>query len=281
VRTYPAIEITSAVDFDLLMADLGDFGATAVEEAAAGVRVFFSTHPERDAALTILRARADLACEPLEVPDEDWAARSQAALKPITVAGITVAPPWTVTDELRAQSPHLIVIQPSMGFGTGHHASTRLCLGWLQRTAVTGASVLDVGTGSGVLAIAAVQLGASDVAGIDVDPDALTAARENAELNQIEDRIAWQQVDLSAAAGPLGRRFNVICANLTGGLLFRDASAFGNLALPGAHLIASGFQPHEAAHVVAALKAAGWSLEGHAEEEDWVGVRFAFHGPAI
>ena len=83
MRTYPAIEITSAVDFDLLMADLGDFGATAVEEASGGVRVFFSTHPERDAALTILRARADLACEPLEVPDEDWAARSQAALKPI------------------------------------------------------------------------------------------------------------------------------------------------------------------------------------------------------
>jgi ribosomal protein L11 methyltransferase len=278
VRTYPAIEITATGDIDLLIADLADFGASAVEDVSDGVRVFFSTHPERDAALAILRARADLACEPLEVPDEDWAARSQAALKAITVGDITVAPPWTVTDELRARTAHIIVIQPSMGFGTGHHASTRLCLSWLQRTTVTGASVLDVGTGSGVLAIAAVQLGAADVAGIDVDPDALTAARENAELNHTEDRISWQQVDLSAAATTLGHRFSVICANLTGGLLFRDAHEFGNLALPGAHLIASGFQPHEAAHVVAALKAAGWSVEGHLEEEDWVGVRFGFHG---
>ena len=214
----------------------------------------------------------------------NWAERSQAALQPVTVGAITVAPPWTVTDELRARSArtpgsrdpglHLIVIQPSMGFGTGHHASTRLCLDWLQRTPVAGVSVLDVGTGSGVLAIGASALGAATVVGIDVDPDALTAARENGELNgTVGERVAWHELDLSHAAAVLDRRFEVICANLTGGLLFRDAAAFGALAAPGAALIASGFQPHEAPHVIAAFKAAGWSLDGHVEEDDWVGAR--------
>jgi len=196
----------------------------------------------------------------------------------VTVGDITVAPPWTVDEALRARAPHLIVIQPSMGFGTAHHASTRLCLQWLQKTNLTDAAVLDVGTGSGVLAIAALQLGASSVAGIDVDPDALESARENAELNHVGNGIEWREVGLADAASALGRRFNVVCANLTGGLLFRDAGVFGHLAAPGAHLIASGFQPHEAVHVVGAFKAAGWSLEGHIEEEDWVGVKFGFPG---
>jgi ribosomal protein L11 methyltransferase len=255
---------------------LDGIGVTAIEETDAGLRVFFSTDRDRDLALAHLREQIELTCTAIDVPDEDWAARSQAALQPVTIGDIIVAPPWTVTDDMRARSSHLIVIQPSMGFGTGHHASTRLCLDWLRRTPLAGRAMLDVGTGSGVLAIAAASLGASQVAGIDIDPDALTAARENAELNHVQDRVHWHEIDLLAASQTLGRRFNVICANLTGGLLFRDAGAFAALALPDAHLIASGFQPEEAVHVVGAFKAAGWNLEGHAEEEDWVGVRLGF-----
>lgn len=290
MRTYPAITIalnsTPGVEFDLdlLIADLNELGATAIDEQPDSLRAFFSHAPDRDAALASLRPRADLRCAAIDVPDENWAERSQAALTPVTIGAITVAPPWTVTDDLRARSTRspgsedpglrLIVIQPSMGFGTGHHASTRLCLDWLQRTPVGGASVLDVGTGSGVLAIAASILGAADIVGIDVDPDALTAARENGGLNGAAGaRVVWEELDLSAAASTLGRTFHVICANLTGGLLFRDAAAFGGLAAPGAALIASGFQPHEAPHVIAAFKAAGWSLDGHSEEDDWVGAR--------
>ena len=277
MRTYPAIALaphsTPGVDLDLLMADLADLGVTAVEEQADGLRIFFVTSDDRDAALTSLRARGDLVCQALDVPDEDWAERSQAALQPVTVGLVTVAPPWTVTDDLRARSTHLVVIQPSMGFGTGHHASTRLCLEWLQRTPLDRTTVLDVGTGSGVLAIAAAELGASDIVGIDVDPDALMAARENGARNRAGGRVAWHELDLSAAGPSLGRRFDVICANLTGGLLFREAATFGALASHGAALIASGFQPHEAPHVIAAFKTAGWSLDGHSEEDDWVGAR--------
>ena len=280
MRNYPAIDITSPASSaddgsDLLLAELDSLGPTAVEETASGLRAFFVTAHERDLALAHLRLIPDVTCQPIEVPDEDWAARSQAALQPITVNDITVAPPWTVTDDVRARSRHLIVIQPSMGFGTGHHASTRLCLAWLQRTDLTGATMLDVGTGSGVLAIAARKLGATSVTGIDVDPDALTAARENGDLNDGGHAIVWRELDLAAAGPALGRSFNVICANLTGGLLVRDAATFGTLAAPGAQLIASGVQSHEAAYVIEALRAAGWRLDGHLEEDDWVGVRLS------
>jgi ribosomal protein L11 methyltransferase len=279
MRLYPALTIswTTPVDaerVDLLTADVDGLGATAIEELAEGLRVFFLSPADRDAALSRLRGRPGISCQPIDVPDGDWAARSQAALEPITAGDITIAPPWTVTPEMRARSKHLVVIQPSMGFGTGHHATTRLCLGWLQRMPLAGAAVLDVGTGSGVLAIAASRLGAASIAGIDVDPDALESARENLELNAAVGRVALHEVGLSGAARALGRTFDVILANLTGGLLCREAVFFRSLAAPGARLIASGFQTHEAAHVIGEFQDAGWTLDGQSEEQDWVGVQF-------
>jgi hypothetical protein len=189
MRFYPALDFTWTAPADPdrddgLLADLDGRGITAIEERHAGLRAFFTSSADRDAALASLGARPGLVCAPIDVPADDWAARSQAALEPVTVGDVTVAPPWTVTPALAGAARHLVVIQPSMGFGTGHHASTRLCLGWLQRAAPAGAAVLDVGTGSGVLAIAAVKLGAAAVDAIDVDPDALASARENLRLNE-------------------------------------------------------------------------------------------------
>jgi ribosomal protein L11 methyltransferase len=276
VRAYPVLTLTwtptSGVErADILLAELDGVGATAIEDIPDGLRVYFATTAGRDAALTAVRDLPGLTCTSTDVAGDDWAARSQAALGPITVGDVTVAPPWTVTPELRSQAPHLVVIQPSMGFGTAHHASTRLCLSWLQQIPLAGASVLDVGTGSGVLAITAVRLGATHAVGVDVDPDALANARENVALNDVTG-VELRELDLSAAASTLGRRFDVILANLTGGLLCRDAGAFRALASPGARLIISGFRTHEAGQVTGAFQDAGWALEGQTEEEPWVGV---------
>lgn len=277
MRSYPAIALTwtaagDADRQDLLLAELDGLRITAVEDQDDGLRVFFQTADDRDAALRHLCTISDLAATAAEVPDEDWAARSQALIGPITVGRITITPPWSLTPELLAQSDITIVIQPSMGFGTGHHQSTRLCLRWLQTLALGDATVLDAGTGSGVLAIAAAKLGAARAVGIDVDPDAIESARENVGLNDVGDRVALSEHGLSDAASALGPTFDVILANLTGGLLCRDAGAFLRLASPNARLIVSGFERHERAQVSGAFADAGWLTLGDVTEDSWVAL---------
>ena len=165
----------------------------------------------------------------------------------------------------------VIRIQPSMGFGTGHHASTRLMLELLQRQRVTGASVLDVGTGSGVLALAARVLGASTVVAIDVDPDALQSARVNFALNR-EDQIVLLEVDVAGAPRRLGRTFDVVLANLTGAMISRYAGELTRLAGPGGCVTVCGFQHDEGPAVAAALEAAGWTRGEQAQEDGWVAM---------
>ncbi len=146
----------------------------------------------------------------------------------------------------------LIIIDPSMGFGTGHHATTRLCLELLQRVDVNGRSVIDIGTGSGVLALAARALGASRVTAIDNDPDALRNARENIARNGA-DGIEVVQADLSSATlGPA----DIVLANLTAAVLQRHAGALKRLIADGGLLIASGFSGDEVEAIAAAFETA-------------------------
>ena len=277
MRLYPAliIRLTEPAPerADTLLAILDDFQVTAVQDSDEDVRVFFTRESERDAAAARLRAEADITVTIEDVPDDDWAARSQAGIEPITVGALTIAPPWAVDGARDARPGGTIVIQPSMGFGTGHHPSTRLCLRLLQQSPPTGLSVLDVGTGSGVLAIAAATLGAARVVGLDTDPDALTNARENLDLNFMTAGVTLVEADLSSAGSRLGR-FHVVLANLTGGLLCRSAAELAGLVAPGGSLIASGFQSHELAEVAGAFGEAGLRAGEHIEEMNWIGARF-------
>jgi len=280
VRDYPALEVRFSSPADeerlaLLVADLDDYHPTAIHDEAEPVRIFFASTASRDAALARLNVRDDLRATAVDVSDEDWASRSQAALTPVVVGAVTIAPPWTVTDALRASvDGPVVLIQPSMGFGTGHHASTRLCLRLLQTLPLSGCAVLDVGTGSGVLAIAASMLGAARVTGVDFDPDALANARENLDLNAPRARVDFREHDLAAGAGSLSGSFDVVLANLTGGLLCRSAETLATVARSEASLIASGFQAHEFDEVAEALKLGGWSLRAHETELDWIGAMF-------
>jgi ribosomal protein L11 methyltransferase len=251
------------------------FGPVAIQEhdAGDGWRVFFRSPADRDRARGALSSEfgnALLVLEPLEVDDGDWARRSQATLTPIRVGRITVVPPWHVPDRIpdpgsRIPDPDLItiVIDPSTGFGTGHHASTRLCLELLQKQNLHGARVLDVGTGSGVLALAAWKLGAAHVTAIDNDPDALANARDNVVANGAADAITIEQFDLSSVS--LGA-VDLVVANLTGALLQRHASALRTLVTPGGVLIVSGFTVEEQQEVAQALTA---SVQETASEGDW------------
>ena len=261
-KRYPALDVR-ADSPDLLLALVDDYGPTAIEERGAAVRVFFPSPADRDAAQRALADRFDLAS--IDVPDEDWARRSQESLGPITVGRITVFP----NPKSRIPNPDTlaIVIAPSMGFGTGHHATTRLCLAALQRIALEGRSVLDVGTGSGILAIAAVRLGAARAVGMDNDADAIQSARENLALNRDTDRVTFDVADFTAAAPP---HADVVTANLTGALLVRSALRLLDACRPGGILVLSGVLAEERDTVVRAFAPA--HIVWESEEDGWVGL---------
>jgi ribosomal protein L11 methyltransferase len=293
---YPAIDV-EGVDSDFLLALLDDFRPTAVDIHGSVVTVFFHDIAHRDAARDVVaRTHPGASLQSREIDDEDWARRSQENLTAITVGRITVAPPWDATTpnpktriplpasrtpnhesrlsaealaEAEAPSPVTIVIAPSMGFGTGHHATTRLCLQALQELDLRGAHVVDVGTGSGVLAIAARILGAADAIGIDDDPDAIHAAMENVERNPRVDHLRFEVKDLRSAPLPMA---DVITANLTGALLIRSANLLLAAVNPRGSLIVSGLQRHERADVVRAFGGARISWE--AAEDEWVALVF-------
>lgn len=261
VRTWPALDIHPVSE--LLQAALVDYDASAVDERSADDwRVFFTSPSERDRAAAALRIEfPDATIEAIDVPDEDWAARSQASLRAVRVGNIVVAPPWDVP-----AGPVVIIIQPSMGFGTGHHATTRLCIDALQRLNIAGRTVLDVGTGSGVLAIAASLLGASRSVGIDDDADAITAAHENLQLNP-QAEATLLVADLRAT--DVGSA-DIVIANLTGGLLISAARALQDLVARGGSLVLSGLMAVEETDVLAAFPA--WSVNYRSEEDEWLCV---------
>ena len=257
---YPALDLRFRADSstatlqDLLYAALDDYQPLAVQEheSADGWRVFFRDTSVRDAAADALarfNGRGLDAVESLVVPDEDWARRSQAGLTAITVERITVAPPWDIDDAPPAGQT-LIVIDPSMGFGTGHHQTTRLCLALLQSIPVEGCSVIDVGTGSGVLALAGWKLGARSVTALDNDPDAIHNARENIAANHAEAAIDVVCEELREFAGGAAE---IVTANLTAAVLIQHASRLLTLVAPGGALIISGFGPAERPEVVDAF----------------------------
>jgi ribosomal protein L11 methyltransferase len=269
VRIWPALDISvgPVLDrIDLLQGALADYSVTAINEDATAWRVFFQSAAERDRAGNALRAAfTDLTLEAVDVPDDNWAARSQAALRAVRVGSVVVAPPWDVPDA-PAAGDTIVVIKPSMGFGTGHHATTRLCLAALQRLDLRGRSVIDVGTGSGVLAIAASLLGAEPVGAFDDDDDAVGSARENLALNPAA-RVAVDVGDLRATGRTAS---DIVLANLTGGLLVAAAPELRHLTKPAGRLILSGFLRVEEADVRRAFSPL--TIEHRDEEEDWLCV---------
>jgi len=314
LKAYPALEIRAA-DPDRLYAAIDDFSPTAVEERTDSIRVFFSTASVRDNAHSALAPEFHVAA--IEVPDEDWARRSQADLQPVTVGRLTISPRVAASAEPQAPAgehltaspeplapagehltaspqppapgPDVIVITPSMGFGTGHHATTRLCLAALQTLDLSRLSLLDVGTGSGVLAIAADRLGAARALGIDHDPDAVQAARENLALNPTTRDVSFAVADLRTTPLP---RAGVVTANLTGALLIETANDLLGAVDAGGTLIVSGLLAAERDEVVRAMTGPASAFAGsrlrpdekgghdgpHArivwerEEDGWVGL---------
>lgn len=194
-----------------------------------------------------------------EVPPTDWHARWKASVQPVAVGPLTIAPPW-----LGSPSPTTIVIEMAQAFGTGHHETTTGCLAALLELDLTGRRVLDVGTGTGLLAIAAARLGAAEVVGCDTDPLAVAAAAGNAARNGV--RLTLHEGSLAAV--PPGT-FDVVVANIDTATLARLAGDIAARLGPRGALVASGVSIERREEAVAAFAAAGLPVLDRAGRE-WV-----------
>ena len=229
--------------------------------------VCFADAGERDRAAAAIRSAAPhLSIERVDLADEDWAARSQRSLTAVRAGRFIVAPPWDVPAD--PGDATVIVIEPSMGFGTGHHATTRMCLRLLDEIDVSDQTVLDLGTGSGVLSMAAALRGARSVIGIDVDQDAINSAETSAQLNTLPDVITFRVGDFRRdPPAPT----DLVLANLTGGMLIASAAQIGALLRPGGQLIVSGFDQAEMDAVARAFGA--FTEYERLTDEGWVALR--------
>jgi len=250
----------------------GEPGMEPVEAAFERSRVVALTDVDADHAAIVEAAAeaAGLDAAPLftlrDVADQDWVRLTQSQFEPIHIGkNIWVVPSWHV-----APDPNALVLEldPGLAFGTGSHPTTRLCMEWLETHAPEGRSVLDYGCGSGILAMVAKKLGAAEVAGVDIDPQAIVSARENALRNQCEIDYYLPE---DYAPRAKGQPFDVVVANILSGPLKLMAPMLSSYVAPGGMLVLSGVLDRQAEEVAAAY--AGFiTLTVWAERDGWIAL---------
>ncbi|HBZ54657.1 MAG TPA: 50S ribosomal protein L11 methyltransferase [Syntrophobacteraceae bacterium] len=212
------------------------------------------------------------------VEDDGWADRWKEHFKPLRVGNhFIVCPTWE--EALAGENDHVIRIDPGQAFGTGHHETTRLCLEWLetydeifvrQNPSDPKPSLLDVGTGTGILAIGAVLLGWREVVGIDIDPLAVQVAAENLTVNGIESRIRLATTGVEQILGP----FDVVVANIQALPLIQMAGSLKEKLCPMGHLVLSGILQEQRDMVVAAYTDQGLRLKAERPAGEWCLLEF-------
>lgn len=244
---------------------------TDVESVIASVKERIAELAEFD----IDAGRSDITVK--DISEDDWANNWKQYFKPIRVSErLTIKPTW---EQYLPQSEQEMIIEldPGMAFGTGTHPTTSLCLRTLEGVIQQGDEVIDVGTGSGILAIGASKLGASRVLALDLDPVAVSSALENTRLNGLEDRITVVESDLlSVLKQEAGEELRVtlpvrvVVANILAEIILLFIDDVYQALQPGGYYIASGIYKNKEQAVEEALLAAGFEITETAREEDWV-----------
>lgn len=229
---------------------------------------------ELDSALSNLRANAfsgvgSLEVTTREVDDEDWVNVWRKYYKPIHMGRIVVVPNWIKYQPKEGETP--IFIDSGMAFGTGEHETTRLCLELLGELEVADKDVLDIGTGSGILGIAAAALGAKSVFMSDLDIVAVESANKNLALNTVKSDVAIKQCDLLSEADISG---DIVLANITADILIRLSKDIKEHMRPSGYLIISGIIHMRADDVRGAFLGAGLKLDTERTNGEWRAMRF-------
>ena len=254
----------------------GEPGMEPKEAAWEHSRVVALTDVDADQAGIVAEAATalGLAAAPAfttrKVDDEDWVRLTQSQFEPIHIGkNIWVVPSW---HEAPDPSALILELDPGLAFGTGSHPTTKLCMEWLEAHPALDQSVLDYGCGSGILAMVARKLGATKVAGVDIDPQAIESARDNAVRNKVEDIEFFVPEDFAQSAHA-NARFDIVVANILSSPLKLMAPMLSGRVADGGALVLSGVLARQAEEVAAAyapfIKLSVW-----AEHEGWV----ALHG---
>ncbi|MCC3372779.1 50S ribosomal protein L11 methyltransferase [Cohnella sp. REN36] len=213
-----------------------------------------------------------------EVHEDDWAHAWKKYFKPLPVSErLTIKPTWEAYDP----RPDELVIEldPGMAFGTGTHPTTALCLRTLEGAIRGGDTVIDVGTGSGILAIGAMKLGAKGVLALDLDPIAISSATENVKLNGLENDIEVRLSDLlgvlrsddaGAAADRVRPPVDLVVANILAEIILLFIADVMDVLKPGGIYIASGIYKNKEEDVEAGLLAAGFEIVDRVRQDDWI-----------
>jgi ribosomal protein L11 methyltransferase len=213
-----------------------------------------------------LRPVGGLRVRPVE--DRDWTEAWKAGYQPQRIGRLVIVPSWLEPPD--ETSAVILRLDPGMAFGTGLHPTTRACLALLQDVDPMPARVLDVGSGSGILGIAALALGAGSVLAVDTDVEAVAATRSNAEANGFADRLSVRQGTLGDV---VAEPFPLVLANLVAAVLIELASPLASHLAPGGTLLASGIIAGRGDEVETALAAAGLERAERRLDGEWVSLR--------
>ncbi len=272
--------IQENLDAGELLSRLDDASVQGAWEDQGVVHVYWPEAQWSDERLVSLRLvladlvplRGEVPVSVKQVPLQDWNEVWARSVQPLRIGRLVVRPSWEpVTVEVNDIE---IVLDPKQAFGTGHHATTRMVLMWLQQNIQGGERVLDVGAGSAILAMAAVKLGAASAVGVEIDPVAVDCAREYVAQNGLNNQIdilCGTLADLS-----LERQIVTDCvlANLDRQTVLNLADDLAGLAMQGAKLVVSGILVEQQVEIIDHLSSLGLVCTERCEEEGWVALKF-------
>ncbi len=259
-------------ELDGVYGDLIDEELLSRDRTVCSVSAFIPGQKSPGESVGFIKERLGTLDIPAEVElhgvnEEDWADSWKKYYKPIkTGRKIVIVPKWEKYEP--AEGEICVLMDPGMAFGTGTHETTRLCASLLEDFVNPGAKVLDVGCGSGILAICAAKLGAENCFACDIDENAVRIAGENAILNSTPN-VKTAVSDLLRHVPEIDGGYDVCCANIVADVIIRMAPDVGRFVSDSGVLIVSGIIVERADETLRALKAAGWKLVDERRENGW------------
>ncbi len=278
-KSFVDVRITAAIDLAELPALLDRERLLGAWEEESAMHLYWAAeewHAEMPArirlALEQLGAGGEASIEVCALPDQDWNAGWAASILPVRVGRrFVIRQSWNPVD-LRDSEIGLI-IDPGRAFGTGYHETTQMLLEWLEEKITGGEQVLDLGTGSGILAMAAIRLGAARAVGLDNDPEAIECALEYAAWNEMGGEL---ELRVAALDGAGSGEYDLVLANLDRRTLLAETDALARNTRRGGRVLISGLQAEDETEMSAALRAVGLEPSGRKLRGEWLSMAARF-----